>query len=80
MRSAAGGGHQLSLSPPAAFLKMYVLRGGFLDGVRGLVVAAGQAHYVLLKYGKHWEARRSPDPEFARLVPPTPEDPDPQAS
>ena len=70
---------RLALSPPAAFLKMYVLRGGFLDGVRGLVVAAGQAHYVLLKYAKHWEGRRAPDPEFARLVRPTPEDPDPQA-
>jgi glycosyltransferase involved in cell wall biosynthesis len=69
---------RLALSPAAAFLKMYVLRGGFLDGVRGWVVAAGQAHYVLLKYAKHWEAQRPPDPEFARLVPPTPEDPDPQ--
>ena len=70
---------RLALSPPLAFLKMYVLRGGFRDGVRGLVVAAGQAHYVLLKYAKHWEGQRRPDPEFARLVPPTPEDPDPQA-
>lgn len=70
---------RLALSPPLAFLKMYVLRGGFLDGVRGLVVAAGQAHYVLLKYAKHWEGRRRPDPEFARLVTPTAEDPDPQA-
>jgi glycosyltransferase involved in cell wall biosynthesis len=70
---------RLLLSPPAAFLKMFVLRGGFLDGVRGLVVAAGQAHYVLLKYAKHWEATRPPDPEFARRVPPTPEDPDPQS-
>jgi hypothetical protein len=57
---------------------MFVLRGGFLDGVRGFVVAAGQAHYVLLKYAKHWEGRRRPDPEFARRVPPTPEDADPQ--
>jgi glycosyltransferase involved in cell wall biosynthesis len=70
---------RLGLSPPAAFFKMYVLRGGFLDGVRGLVVAAGQAHYVLLKYAKHWEAKRPADPEFARLVPPTAEDPDPQS-
>jgi len=70
---------RLALSPAAAFLKMYVLRGGFRDGVRGLVVAAGQAHYVMLKYAKHWEARRAPDPEFACLVAPTPEDPDPQA-
>jgi glycosyltransferase involved in cell wall biosynthesis len=70
---------RLVVSPAAAFLKMFVLRGGFLDGVRGLVVAAGHAHYVLLKYAKHWEAARRPDPEFARLVPPTPEDPDPQS-
>ena len=70
---------RLALSPAAAFLKMFVLRGGFLDGVRGLVVAAGQAHYVLLKYAKHWEASRPRDGEFARLCPPTPEDPDPQS-
>jgi glycosyltransferase involved in cell wall biosynthesis len=70
---------RLLVSPPAAFLKMFVLRGGFLDGVRGLVVAAGQAHYVLLKYAKHWEATRGEDAEFARLVPRTPEDPDPQS-
>lgn len=70
---------RLLLSPPAAFLKMFVLRGGFRDGVRGLVVAAGQAHYVLLKYAKHWEAARPQDAEFTRLVPPTPEDPDPQS-
>lgn len=70
---------RLALSPAAAFLKMFVLRGGFLDGVRGFVVAAGQAHYVLLKYAKHWEASRPQDGEFARLCPPTPEDPDPQS-
>jgi glycosyltransferase involved in cell wall biosynthesis len=70
---------RLLLSPPAAFLKMYVMRGGFLDGVSGLVVACGHAHYVLLKYAKLWERSRRPDPEFAALVPPTGEDPDPGA-
>ena len=61
----------------AAFVKAYVLRLGFLDGVRGLVASAGQAHYVMLKYAKLWEKTRSPGPDFTRLVPPTREDPDP---
>jgi len=31
---------RLFFSPPATFVKLYLLRLGFLDGVRGLVVAA----------------------------------------
>lgn len=64
-------------SPLAAFCKAYVLRLGFLDGVRGLVASAGQAHYVLLKYAKLWERTRPPDLAFARLVVPTEDDRDP---
>src|SRR6185436_13446568 len=48
----------LLLSPPLTFLKLYVLRLGFLDGVRGYVVAAGSAFYVVLKHAKHWERSR----------------------
>ena len=51
------------LGPPAAFFKQYVLKRGFLDGVRGLVVSAGSAFDVLLKYAKRWElARRAGEP------------------
>lgn len=46
--------------PPAHFLKMYVLRRGFLDGWRGFVLATIGAFYVFLKYAKLWELERAP--------------------
>ena len=64
-------------SPAAAFAKHYVLKGGWRDGMRGFVVSAGSAFYVLLKYAKLWEARREADAEFRRLVTPTADDRDP---
>ncbi|MGQ0553640.1 MAG: glycosyltransferase family 2 protein [Planctomycetota bacterium] len=42
----------LVLRPPARFLRMYVLRAGFLDGWRGLIVSWVGAFYVFLKYAK----------------------------
>ncbi len=44
------------LRPPWRFLRMYVLRLGFLDGRAGFVLASLAAYYVLLKYAKVWEA------------------------
>lgn len=44
----------LLLHPPAAFLRNYVLRAGFLDGTPGLIVSAMNAHYVFLKFAKLW--------------------------
>ena len=41
--------------PPARFLRMYVLRAGFLDGRAGFVLASLGAYYVFLKYAKVWE-------------------------
>lgn len=40
--------------PPLRFLSFYVLRGGFLDGWRGLLLAYLAAHYVRLRYVKLW--------------------------
>ena len=68
---------RLLLAPPATFLKLYVFRGGFRDGVRGVVVAAGSAFYVVLKYAKLWELGRPADPELVRVAGTTPEDTDP---
>ena len=45
-----GGALALLLHPPAAFLRSYVLRRGFLDGRAGLRVSALQAYYVYLKF------------------------------
>jgi glycosyltransferase involved in cell wall biosynthesis len=47
----------LLFRPPARFLRMYLLRGGFRDGVRGLIVAGMGACYVFLKYAKLWERK-----------------------
>lgn len=58
------GWARLALSPPAAFLKHYVIKRGFADGVRGLLVSSGAAFYVLLKYAKLWERSRPVAPEL----------------
>jgi glycosyltransferase involved in cell wall biosynthesis len=49
----------LVLRPPARFFVYYVLRGGWLDGWRGLLMAYLAAHYVRLKYAKLWILQRA---------------------
>ena len=56
-RGRRGGALALLLHPPAAFLRSYVLRRGFLDGGAGLRVSALQAYYVYLKFAYLREAR-----------------------
>jgi glycosyltransferase involved in cell wall biosynthesis len=55
----------LCLRPPARFLRGYVLKGGYRDGVPGLAIAAVSAFHVFLKYAKLWELERAapPDPD-----------------
>jgi glycosyltransferase involved in cell wall biosynthesis len=43
------------IRPRLAFFRNYVLRGGFRDGMAGLVISILNAHYVGLKYAKLWE-------------------------
>jgi len=43
---------KLILSPPITFFKMYILKGGFLDGTNGLIIAVISGHYRFLKYAK----------------------------
>lgn len=45
-----GGAIGMLLHPPAAFLRSYVLRRGFMDGSAGLKVSLLQAYYVYLKF------------------------------
>ncbi len=40
------------------FFKSYVLKGGFLDGTEGFLVAYMEADHALLKYAKLWEMQR----------------------
>ena len=50
----AGWFHVL-IHPRLAFFRNYVLRGGFRDGMPGLIVSAMNAYYVGLKFAKLWE-------------------------
>jgi hypothetical protein len=52
----------LLLHPPAAFLRNYVLRRGFLDGGPGLIISAMNAHAVFLKFAKLRELNRRQTP------------------
>jgi len=52
----------LIMKPLGRFLSMYIMRRGFLDGWRGLVLAVLYAEYVFLRMAKAWEARRAPGP------------------
>jgi len=52
----------LVMKPLGRFFSMYVLRRGFLDGWRGLVLAVLYAEYVFLRMAKAWEAQRVPGP------------------
>ena len=51
-RATAGA---VFIKPPARFVKMYLLKGGFRDGARGLVLACLAAASVMAKYARLWE-------------------------
>ena len=49
----------LALRPALRFLRGYLWRQGFRDGVPGLAIAAASAFHVFLKYAKLWELGRA---------------------
>jgi len=55
----------LLVHPPAAFLRNYVLRRGFLDGTAGLTLSIVNAYAVFLKFAKLWELQRTPNAQLA---------------
>lgn len=46
--------------PPLAFLRMFILKTGFLDGTHGLLLALLSSTAVLIKYAKLWELEHYP--------------------
>ena len=44
----------LLVHPPAAFLRNYILKAGFLEGTPGLIISAMNSYYVFLKFAKLW--------------------------
>jgi glycosyltransferase involved in cell wall biosynthesis len=45
----------LLVHPRLAFLRNYLLKGGFRDGKAGLVISLVNSYYVFLKFAKLWE-------------------------
>jgi (heptosyl)LPS beta-1,4-glucosyltransferase len=54
-RGRRAGAGAVLFKPPARFAKMYLLKGGFRDGARGLVLACLAAASVMAKYARLWE-------------------------
>ena len=50
----------VALHPPFAFLRNYILRGGFKNGSAGFIVSALNSYYVFLKLAKAREMPESP--------------------
>jgi glycosyltransferase involved in cell wall biosynthesis len=51
----------LLLHGPLRFLQLYLLRGGFLDGLAGLVICTLMAYYAFLKDAKLWSLHVTDD-------------------
>ena len=54
-RGRRGSAAAVLFKPPARFVSMYFVRGGFLDGAHGLVLACLAAASVMAKYARLWE-------------------------
>src|SRR6185503_19749832 len=63
------GPFDLIVHPAAAFLRNYVLRRGFMDGMAGLTVSAVNAYSVFLKFAKLWELEGNPKPQIPNPKP-----------
>jgi hypothetical protein len=50
--------YDLIVRPTFVFLKMYILRLGFLDGLHGFILSAASSMYVFAKYAKLWELQK----------------------
>lgn len=53
-RGGRAGAGTVVIRPPLRFLSMYLLRGGFMDGAAGVVLACMAATSVMAKYARLW--------------------------
>ena len=51
----------ITLRPFFFFIKMYIIKRGFLDGIQGLILAIFSSAYVFVKYCKLWELKNNKD-------------------
>jgi glycosyltransferase involved in cell wall biosynthesis len=48
----------LIFRPPFRFIKEYLVKRGFMDGMPGFVIAISTVYYVFIKYAKLWELQK----------------------
>jgi (heptosyl)LPS beta-1,4-glucosyltransferase len=60
-RGRRGSAAAVFFKPPARFVSMYLLKRGFRDGARGLVLACFAAASVMAKYARLWERSIRPE-------------------
>jgi glycosyltransferase involved in cell wall biosynthesis len=53
---------KLLFHPPFRFLKEYLYKSGFRDGLPGFIIIVSTMFYVFIKYAKLWELTRSTTP------------------
>ena len=58
-RGKRAGVIKLVFSPWFTFVKGYIFRGGFRQGLHGFLLASLAAYYVLIKYAKLWRLQRA---------------------
>jgi glycosyltransferase involved in cell wall biosynthesis len=56
-RGKRAGALAVVFRPPARFLSMYLMRGGWMDGARGAVLSCLAAASVMAKYARLWARR-----------------------
>lgn len=57
-RTSASG---ILFSGPSAFIRSYILKAGFLDGLPGIAIANFAAHHAFLKHLLLWELQQNKD-------------------
>ena len=50
---------KIAAAAPAAFVRSYILKGGFRDGLAGLSIANFAAHHAFLKHVMLWEKQKA---------------------
>ena len=51
---------RIAAAAPSAFLRSFILKGGFRDGLAGLAIARFAAHHSFLKHLLLWELQKKP--------------------
>ena len=50
---------KIATAAPSAFVRSYLLKGGFRDGLAGLTIASFAAHHAFLKHVMLWEKQKT---------------------